>query len=192
MEIATTNRTKLALNTIWHQTRLMQHQERFIRLIKEHEGVIFKITSIYARNAMDQKDLYQEIVAQLWTAYDKYRGEAKVSTWIYRIALNTAITMLRKDKKAAKSKEIDWVLQYTNGHDPVQEERLRQLYQQIEQLNDLEKGIILLFLEDRSYEEIGTITGLTVTNVATRLSRIRKKLRTQMLKKSKVDRYGTR
>ena len=170
----------------------MQQQDRFIQLIKEHEGVIFKITSIYARNAMDQKDLYQEIVAQLWTAYEKFRGEAKASTWIYRIALNTAITVLRKDKKLAKAKELDWVLQYTDRKDPVQEERIRQLYQQIEQLNDLEKGIILLFLEDRSYEEMATITGLTVTNIATRLSRIRKKLKAQMLNQSKVDRYGTR
>ena len=141
---------------------------------------------------VDQKDLYQEIVAQLWTAYGKFREEAKVSTWIYRIALNTAITMLRKDKKLAKTKEVDWVLQYTDRKDPVQEERIRQLYQQIEQLNDLEKGIILLFLEDRSYEEMATITGLTVTNIATRLSRIRKKLKAQMLNPSKVDRYGTR
>ncbi|MBX2870472.1 MAG: RNA polymerase sigma factor [Saprospiraceae bacterium] len=170
----------------------MQQEDRFIELIKEHEGVIFKITSIYARNAMDQKDLYQEIVAQLWTAYDKFRGEAKVSTWIYRIALNTAITKLRKDKKLAKTKEVDWVLQYTDQRDPVQEKRIRQLYQKIELLNDLEKGIILLFLEDRTYEEIATITGLTLTNVATRLSRIRKKLRTQMLKETKIDRYGAR
>ena len=100
--------------------------------------------------------------------------------------------MLRKDKKLAKTKEVDWVLQYTDRKDPVQEERIRQLYQQIEQLNDLEKGIILLFLEDRSYEEMATITGLTVTNIATRLSRIRKKLKAQMLNQSKVDRYGTR
>lgn len=168
----------------------MRLEDTFIQLIKENEAVIFKITSIYARTSADQQDLYQEIVAQLWTAFSKFKGEAKASTWIYRIALNTAITMLRRDKKKAAPKDLDWVLQYTRQQDPVQEERIRLLYRKIEQLNKLEKGIILLFLEDKSYEEIAVITGLTVTNVATRLSRIRQKLKSQLLTQPKLDRNG--
>ncbi len=168
----------------------MRLEDRFIQLVKDNEAVIFKITSIYARTASDQQDLYQEIVAQLWTAFGKFRGEAKASTWIYRVALNTAITMLRKGKKQLAPKDIDWVFQYTGQQDPVQEERIRLLYRKIEQLNELEKGIILLFLEDKSYEEIASITGLTVTNVATRLSRIRQKLKSQLLKQPKLDRNG--
>lgn len=168
----------------------MRLEDTFIQLIKEHEAVIFKITSVYARNAEDQQDLYQEIVAQLWSAYSRFRGEAKASTWIYRIALNTAITMRRKNKKKLAPRELDWVLRYTHQQDPLQQERIQLLYRKIEQLNELEKGIILLFLEDKTYEEIAAITGLTLTNVATRLSRIRQKLKSQLQVQPKLDRNG--
>ncbi len=161
----------------------MSEEDKFIEMIKKNEGVIYKITTIYARNGEDQKDLYQEIVAQLWTAFEKFRGEAKVSTWIYRIALNTAITRLRKETKRNSISIDQAVLAYTQNSDPVWEGKIKLLYHHIGLLNDLEKGIILLFLEDKSYEEIATITGLSPSNVGTRLSRIRQKLRTRMLKK---------
>lgn len=161
----------------------MSEEDKFIEMIKQNEGVIYKITTIYARNGENQKDLYQEIVAQLWTAFEKFRGEAKVSTWIYRIALNTAITRLRKETKRNSISIDQAVLAYTQNSDPVWEDKIKLLYHHIGLLNDLEKGIILLFLEDKSYEEIATITGLSPSNVGTRLSRIRQKLRTRMLKK---------
>lgn len=162
----------------------MSVEDKFIEMIKQNEGVIYKITTIYARNGEDQKDLYQEIVAQLWTAFEKFRGEAKVSTWIYRIAINTAITRLRKETKRNSISIDQAVLAYTQNSDPVWEDKIKLLYHHIGLLNDLEKGIILLFLEDKSYEEIATITGLSPSNVGTRLSRIRQKLRTRMLKKN--------
>lgn len=162
----------------------MSEEDKFIEMIKKNEGVIYKITTIYARNGEDQKDLYQEIVAQLWTAFEKFRGEAKVSTWIYRIALNTAITRLRKETKRNSISIDQAVLAYTQNSDPVWEDKIKLLYHHIGLLNDLEKGIILLFLEDKSYEEIAIITGLSPSNVGTRLSRIRQKLRTRMLTKN--------
>lgn len=159
----------------------MSVEDKFIEMIKQNEGVIYKITTIYARNGEDQKDLYQEIVAQLWTAFEKFRGEAKVSTWIYRIAINTAITRLRKETKRNSISIDQAVLAYTQNSDPIWEDKIKLLYHHIGLLNDLQKGIILLFLEDKSYEEIATITGLSPSNVGTRLSRIRQKLRTKML-----------
>lgn len=162
----------------------MSVEDKFIEMIKKNEGVIYKITTIYARNGEDQKDLYQEIVAQLWTAFEKFRGEAKMSTWIYRIALNTAITRLRKETKRNSISIDQAILTYTENHDPIWEEKIKLLYHHIGLLNNLEKGVILLFLEDKSYEEIATITGLSPSNVGTRLSRIRQKLRTKMLEKN--------
>ena len=105
------------------------------------------------------------------------RKECKISTWIYRIALNTCISFYRKEKNIPEivslTKEIDWSIE---AHDPVNE-MLKQLYRMINQLGQLDKSIILLYLEEKSYEEIAEITGLTVTNVATKLSRIKDKLK---------------
>jgi RNA polymerase sigma-70 factor (ECF subfamily) len=159
----------------------VDHQEAFIRIIKENEGIIFKISTVYTNNEDDQKDLYQEIVLQLWKAFSQFRKDAKISTWLYRVALNTAITQFRKAKKNSNQISIDKiVLNYTENANTVFEERLKTLYYHIATLNDLEKGIILLYLEDKNYEEIAAITGLSVTNVGTRLSRIKQKIKSQI------------
>ena len=159
----------------------MDKESEFIRIIKQHEGVIFKITSFYTDNKVDQQDLYQDIVYQLWKSFESFRGEAKISTWMYRIALNTALTKIRNSKKKEYSVSIDIVvLEQTENQDPEFEERLRKLYHQIGQLNVLEKGIMLLLLEGKKYEEIAEITGLSSSNVGTRISRIKEKLKSQL------------
>lgn len=159
----------------------MSKTAEFTQLISENEGALFKITSVYTNDRDNQQDLYQEIVLQLWKSYDSYKGQSKRSTWLYRIALNTAISYLRKSKKQKVLIPIDQVVsELAIHHDPLFEERLKMLYEQIKGLDALEKGIILLYLEDRNYEEIAAITGLTVTNVATRLSRIKTKLKKQI------------
>lgn len=156
----------------------MTPEEQFTSMIQANEGVIFKVSTVYTRTLQDQEDLYQEIVVQLWRSFEKYRGEARISTWIYRIALNTAITRLRQAKRKIQAVPINQaVLQRTEPSDPVFEERVRLLYRYIEGLNDLDKGIILLYLEDRSHEEISEIIGISVSNVSTRLSRIRQKMK---------------
>ncbi|AXT49783.1 sigma-70 family RNA polymerase sigma factor [Aquimarina sp. BL5] len=162
----------------------MSKEEEFTRIIKDNEGVIFKITTIYTDRSEDQQDLYQEIVYQLWKAYDSFRGDAKVSTWMYRVALNTAITRLKKEKRKGNRIGIDQVvLKQTENYNTEFEEKLRILYAHIKMLNDLEKGLILLLLEGKKYEEIALITGLTPSNVGTRISRIKQKLKTQIIKK---------
>ena len=162
----------------------MGKEESFTRIIKDNEGVIFKITTIYTDNGQDQKDLYQEIVYQLWKSFDSFRNESKISTWMYRIALNTAIGQLKKSKKHSNKTGIDQVvLQQTENYDTEFENRLKMVYEQIHQLNILEKGLILLLLEGKKYGEIAEITGLSETNVGTRISRIKQKLKSRILKK---------
>ncbi|MBT8180872.1 MAG: sigma-70 family RNA polymerase sigma factor [Eudoraea sp.] len=161
----------------------MGKEESFTRIIKENEGVIFKITTIYTQNEQDQKDLYQEIVYQLWKSFDTFRNESKISTWMYRVALNTAINQLNKRKKHSNTTGIDQVvLKQTENYDTEFENRLKIVYQHIHQLNILEKGLILLLLEGKKYQEISEITGLSETNVGTRISRIKQKLKSRILK----------
>ena len=161
--------------------------EEFTRIIKENQGLIFKISTFYCNcNQSDQEDLYQEIVLQLWRSFLTFRKESQIGTWIYRVSINTAVTQFRKAKKHVERTPITKVvMNYTDAVDANFEEKVKSLYEQIEQLNDLEKALIFLFLENKSYEEIAQISGLTVTNVATRLSRIKHKLKSQ-LKPTKV------
>lgn len=162
----------------------MPKEKEFVRIIKQHEGVIFKITTMYTDNRDDQKDLYQDVVFQLWKSYDSFRAESKISTWMYRIALNTALTRLKKSKRMGNAVSIDRViLQETENYDPEFEEKLRILYAHIKQLNVIEKGLMLLLLEGKKYEEIAEITGLSPTNVGTKISRIKQKLAKQIIKK---------
>lgn len=159
----------------------MDKESEFVQIIKKNEGVIFKITTFYTDNKVDQQDLYQDIVYQLWKSFDSFRGEAKISTWMYRIALNTALTRIKKRKKTGYSVSIDKVvLEQTESDNPEFEERLRLLYQQIGQLNVFEKGVMLLLLEGKKYDEIAEITGLSASNVGTRISRIKVKLKSQL------------
>ena len=150
-------------------------EQEFLSVIREYERVIYKVCYLYANPNAPLNDLYQDVVLNLWKAYPKFRKECKVSTWIYRIALNTCISFYRKEKNVPEivslTRDTDWAIE---AHDPINE-MLKQLYQMINQLGQLDKSIILLYLEDKSYEERAEITGLTVTNVATKLSRIKDK-----------------
>jgi RNA polymerase sigma-70 factor (ECF subfamily) len=162
----------------------MVDEEEFVRVIKQNERVIFKITTVYTRNEVDQQDLYQDIVYQLWKSFDTFRNESKISTWMYRIALNTALTRYKRHKKRGHPVPIEKViLQQTENYDIEFEERLALLYKQIHNLNSLEKGIMLLLLEGKKYEEISEIIGLSSSNVGTRISRIKQKLKQRINKK---------
>ena len=161
----------------------MQIKEEFIQNIKENEGIIYKITRIYSNNTEDQKDLYQEIVYQLWRSYKSFKGKSKISTWMYRIALNTSITHLKKEKRKGDQISFETVLlNRMEQIDTVMEERIKLLYAHIKNLNIVEKGIILLHLEGKNYDEIASITGFTATNVGTRLGRIKQKLKSEIKK----------
>lgn len=161
----------------------MQKQEAFIELIKENEGVIYKITKVYAVEKEDQKDLYQEVVYQLWKSFDSFDGRSKVGTWVYRVTLNTSITYSKRTKGSGPRVDFDLeLLQTPDVHDEAEEEKLQLLYASIKKLNVIEKGIIVLYLEGKNYQEISAIMGFTATNIGTRLNRIRQKLKARIKK----------
>ncbi len=151
-------------------------EQEFVSIIRENERIIYKVCYLYTTPHATLNDLYQDVVLNLWKAYPKFRQECKVSTWIYRIALNTCISFIRKEKNVPELVTLTPAADRTEETDETQL-MLQQMYRMINRLGPLEKSIILLYLEDKSYEEIAEITGLTQTNVATRLSRIKEKLR---------------
>ena len=151
-------------------------EQEFVSIIRENERIIYKVCYLYTTPHATLNDLYQDVVLNLWKAYPKFRQECKVSTWIYRIALNTCISFIRKEKNVPELVTLTPAAGRTEETDETQL-MLQQMYRMINRLGPLEKSIILLYLENKSYEEIAEITGLTQTNVATRLSRIKEKLR---------------
>ena len=155
----------------------MQQNEAFIEHIKDHEALIYKITKVYTDTREDEQDLYQEIVYQLWKSFPYFRNESRISTWMYRVALNTAIAFLNREKRKGILLPIHEALfNQPEVRDAVKEERIDRMYAQIKKLNTLEKAIILLWLEGKNYEEIAAITGFSSSNVGTRLGRIKQKL----------------
>lgn len=158
-------------------------QADFVKTVKENKGIIYKVTKIYTDTLEDQQDLSQEILYQLWKSFPSFNGHSKISTWIYRIALNTSLSFLNKQKKNTKNANIQEVIHITESNDSLFiEERITHLYQLIKKLNEGERGIILLYLEGKKYEEIADITGFSTTNIGTKLNRIKQKLKNQIIK----------
>jgi RNA polymerase sigma factor (sigma-70 family) len=149
----------------------------FVNLILSHQGLIYKITRVYVDDAEDQKDLYQEIVFQLFKSIKNFKGNAKISTWMYRLAMNTAIAYLNKSKRQKHSITSFELPDIPDDTSAVMEERSNHLYTAIKKLTVIERGIIVLFLEGKNYREIGEITGFSESNVGTRMGRIKQKLK---------------
>ena len=151
-------------------------EQEFLSVIREYERVIYKVCYLYTTPNATLNDLYQEVVLNIWKAFPKFRRECKISTWIYRIALNTCISFIRIEKNIPEFVTLTQEADRSEEDDETQA-MLQQLYRMINRLGQLEKSIILLYLEEKSYEDISEITGLTVTNVATKLNRIKDKLK---------------
>ncbi len=158
------------------------NEENFGQLIDNNRGIIYKVANSYCQNTDERKDLIQEIMVQLWRSYDKYDDNFKVSTWMYRIALNVAISFYRKQSRMDNFIQVDVeaLLLIPKEADPeYSDEKIKQLYRFIASLNKLNKAIMLLYLEDESYKTIAQSLGITETNVATKISRIKKMLKQQ-------------
>ena len=141
--------------------------------------MLYKVCNIYCHTEFDRQDLFQEIIIQLWKSYPKFRGDSKFSTWLYRIALNTAISDLRRQKKhitltepAKLPTEIEDIQYYKE-----KEEQLQQLHKAIAQLTEIEKAITMLYLEDKTYDEMEDILGINQNNLRVKMNRIKGKLR---------------
>jgi RNA polymerase sigma factor (sigma-70 family) len=157
-------------------------EKEFLHIITENQGIIHKVCSIYCDLEEDRRDLFQEILVQLWKSYPSFRSESKFTTWMYRVALNTAITSFKKDKRQPDKSGISYEnLQLAEEmYDTRTEEQIRILNRAVSQLTGIEKSIILLFLEDKKYEEIAEITGITQNYVRVKMNRIKKKLKLLM------------
>lgn len=157
-------------------------EKEFLQIITENQGIIHKVCSVYCDLEEDRRDLFQEILVQLWKSYPSFRSESKFSTWMYRVALNTAITSFKKDKRQPDKSGIPYEnLQLAEEmYDPREEEQIRMLNKAVSHLSGIEKSIILLFLEDKKYEEIAEITGITQNYVRVKMNRIKKKLKLLM------------
>lgn len=157
-------------------------EKEFVKIISENQGIIHKVCSIYCDSEEDRRDLFQEILAQLWKSYPSFRNESKFTTWMYRVALNTAITSFKKNKRqpGQNGLEIESVQLAHEEYDPEMEEQMRLLNMAVAQLTGIEKSIILLFLENKKYEEIAEITGITQNYVRVKMNRIKHKLKKYM------------
>lgn len=151
-------------------------KDDFLHKLEIHQGILQKICFVYSSNYLEKEDLCQEIIYQLWKSYPSFKHQSAFSTWMYRVALNTALTLTKKPKLFTKTDEIPesaFDMEYLFN----KSEQIKTLYRGISQLNKVEKAIILLWLEDKTYEEIADNIGISEKNVSVRLVRIKTKLK---------------
>ncbi|WP_259067001.1 RNA polymerase sigma factor [Mucilaginibacter sp. X4EP1] len=153
-------------------------EKHFLQLLNENKGILFKICKIYEDDADDQNDLLQEMTLQLWLAFDSFRGESKFSSWMYRVALNTAIVFFKKQKRRPDSEQLPGNFeQIDDDLNTEKEEQLALFYKAVQQLDKVEKALIYLYMENQTHEEIAENLGITAINARVRLNRIKNKLK---------------
>jgi len=153
-----------------------QQEQEFIRLMNENMGIAHKVASIYYPDMNDREDIIQEMMYQLWKAFPGFAGLSKFSTWMYRVCLNTVLSFKRKESRRIPLSFTPYQEEIASRDEPDKKEEIKLLLKAIGTLSPLNKAIILLYLEDISYDEIAVITGLTKSNVGVRLVRIKKEL----------------
>ena len=155
-------------------------EHKFVTELENNQNIVHKVCSLYTNNSDAHNDLFQEITIQLWKAYPKFRGESKFSTWMYRVALNTAITLYRKSKKQLRTQDFDDFIYKikSDDYDETQEQQLKLMYNALKQLGDIDKALVFLYLEDKDYGEISETLGISEVNARVKMNRIKKKLRT--------------
>lgn len=154
-------------------------EEQFVKLLQENQNIVHKICRLYTHDQDSHNDLFQEITIQLWKAYPKFRGDSKFTTWAYRVGLNTAITLYRKKKKTINTIEFDSTYHKVKQEDYnfEEEEQIKLLYSGIKELNDIEKALVFLYLEDKDYSEISETLGITEVNARVKMNRLKGKLK---------------
>ena len=161
----------------------MDKKEAFIKVIKQNEAFIHKIAAVYTNNPEDKNDLIQDIIYQLWKSFDSFRKESAISTWLYRIALNVSIYQLKLKKRRISTVELeDEITTVADQNHQQKEEQWILFREQLNRLNLLEQAIVMLYLDNKSYEEIAEIIGISPSNVGTKFSRIKEKIRTNISK----------
>lgn len=159
-------------------TKELEHS--FVTQLQENQNIVHKICRLYTNDSDSHNDLFQEITIQLWRAFPKFRGDSKFSTWMYRVALNTAITLYRKSKRRVQTQDFEGVSFKIKAedYDDTIEEQLKLMYSAVKNLSDIDKALVFLYLEDKSYREIATTLGISEVNSRVKMNRIKEKLRT--------------
>jgi len=154
-------------------------EQSFVKQLQENQNIIHKICRLYTDNDDAHKDLFQEITIQLWKAFPKFRGESKFSTWAYRVALNTAITLYRKKKRSVTTTDFnnDTHFLKEEEYNYEEEEQIKLLYKAVYQLTDIEKALVFMYLEDKDYNEISGTLGISEVNARVKMNRIKGKLK---------------
>lgn len=159
----------------------------FTDLIEEHKKIIYKICNSYCSNKEERDDLAQEIIYHLWKSYEGFNPDMKFSTWMYRIALNVAISFYRKEKASKPHVAItEHLLLFEETRNIEEEANLNLLLKFINELKEIDRSVMLLYLDDKSHKEIAEITGISESNVATKINRIKDKLKTNFLTTQKL------
>jgi len=156
-----------------------QLEKNFLNDFEKNQNIVHKICRIYTTNKDQHNDLFQEITIQIWKNYSKFRGESKFSTWMYRVSLNTAITLYRKSSRSIKTQDFSDVSFKIKSvdYDDTKDKQLKALYRGIRELNDIEKALIFLYLEDKPYKEIAKTLGISEVNARVKMNRSKEKLR---------------
>jgi RNA polymerase sigma-70 factor (ECF subfamily) len=160
-------------------------KEEFLKLINQNKGIIFKICNSYCAVVAERDDLAQEIIYQLWRSGKNFTADHKFSTWMYRVALNTAISFYRKEKNKTEKipiAAINYEIEDKDSGNSNEEENITLLQQFINELKELDRALMILYLEDKTYKEMADILGITETNVATKISRIKDNLKQKFAK----------
>lgn len=156
----------------------------FELIIEKNKGIIYKVANSYCKDADDRKDLVQEIIIELWGSFKRFNHSSKFSTWMYRVSLNVAISFYRRDskRKMVSTKLSESLIAIIPENEPGETESQIGLLQKfISELKDMDRALMILYLEDKSQKEIGEIMGITETNVSTKVARIKEKLRAKFL-----------
>lgn len=154
-------------------------EAKFLTDFEQNQNIVHKVCRLYTTNQNAHNDLFQEITIQLWKNYSKFRGDAKFSTWMYRVALNTAISLYRKSTRTVKTQDItDYAFKIkSEDYDDTEELQLKALYKAIRKLNDIDKALIFLYLEDKPYKEISETLGISEVNARVKMNRAKDKLK---------------
>ena len=154
-------------------------EAKFLTDFEQNQNIVHKVCRLYTTNQNAHNDLFQEITIQLWKNYSKFRGDAKFSTWMYRVALNTAISLYRKSTRTVKTQDItDYAFKIkSEDYDDTEELQLKALYNAIRKLNDIDKALIFLYLEDKPYKEIAITLGISEVNARVKMNRAKDKLK---------------
>ncbi len=155
-------------------------EHSFVTELQDNQNIVHKVCTLYTNDKESHNDLFQEITIQLWKAYPKFRGEAKFSTWMYRVALNTAITLYRKSKRRIDTQNYESVIFKIKAdeYDETEEQQLKLMYKAVRQLGDIDKALVFMYLEDKNYTEIAETLGITEVNARVKMNRIKTKLKT--------------